>query len=196
MIGIRKKLKGYYQKVEIRKLLENSDLLLGKELSTLLSQSDAVLEDFGDALIPCDIILKGYKGRLRSIEKDCTSDIKEYQKYLEELIKNAEKYKRNSRMDKIIKDPLMLSSNQRASAIGEIIAKKGFDNFIDDFKREVINIRNQFAHAVLDIDKNGREFFRNKSEGITFDDELCKKIRIDINKHKENLDRLVEYLKS
>ena len=110
--------------------------------------------------------------------------------------KNAEKYKRNSRMDKIIKDPLMLSSNQRASAIGEIIAKKGFDNFIDDFKREVINIRNQFAHAVLDIDKNGREFFRNKSEGITFDDELCKKIRIDINKHKENLDRLVEYLKA
>ena len=90
MIGIRKKLKGYYQKVEIRKLLENSDLLLGKELSTLLSQSDAVLEDFGDALIPCDIILKGYKGRLRSIEKDCTSDIKEYQKYLEELIKAIE----------------------------------------------------------------------------------------------------------
>ena len=108
---------------------------------------------------------------------------------------NSEKYKRNKRVDKIIKDPLMLSSAQRANAIGAIIKKKGLDNFIDDFKNEVINIRNQFAHAILDVDTNGREFFRNKSEGITFDDKLCKKIRMDINKHKGNLDKLIEQLK-
>ena len=108
--------------------------------------------------------------------------------------KKAEKYKRNNRIDMVMKDPLMLSSNQRASAIGEIIEKKGLKNFISDFTEEIIKIRNQFAHAVLDIDKNGREFFRNKSEGITFDDNLCKKIRKDINKHKLNLDRLIEEL--
>ena len=67
-------------------------------------------------------------------------------------------------------------------------------SFINDFKAEIINIRNQFAHAVLDIDENGREFFRNKAEGITFDDELCKKIRSNINKHKINLDKLIEKL--
>ena len=106
----------------------------------------------------------------------------------------AGKYKTNKRLDKVIGDPLMLSASQRASAIGAIIDKKGFGNFIDDFKTEIINIRNQFAHSVLDIDENGREFFRNKSEGITFDDELCKKIRNDINKHKINLDELIEKL--
>jgi CheY-like chemotaxis protein len=109
--------------------------------------------------------------------------------------KHAEKFKKNGRMDKIIGDPLMLSSGQRADALNTLIEKKGFENFIADFKTEIINIRNQFAHAVLDIDENGREFFRNKSEGITFDDELCKKIRTDINKHKGNLDRLIEQLK-
>ncbi len=109
--------------------------------------------------------------------------------------KYAEKYKKNHRLDKVVGDPLMLSSSQRASAIGAIIEKHGFENFIDDFKSEIINIRNQFAHAVLDIDENGREFFRNKSEGITFNDEMCKKIRLDINKHKYNLDQLIEQLK-
>lgn len=115
--------------------------------------------------------------------------------FYSEKYKNAEKYKRNNRLDKVIGDPLMLSSSQRASAIGAIIDKNGFENFINDFKTEIIKTRNQFAHAVLDMDENGREFFRNKSEGITFDDGLCKKIRNDINKHKINLDKLIEQLK-
>lgn len=107
----------------------------------------------------------------------------------------AEKYKKNSRIDKVVGDPLMLSSSQRASAIGAILDKHGFKNFIDEFNTEIIKIRNQFAHAVLDIDENGREFFRNKTDGVTFDDKMCKKIRLDINKHKENLDQMIEQLK-
>jgi len=107
----------------------------------------------------------------------------------------ATSYKNSSRLDKVVRDPLMLSASQRASVLGAIIDKKGFENFISEYKAEIINIRNQFAHAVLDIDENGREFFRNKAEGITFDDELCKKIRNDINKHKINLDKLIEELK-
>jgi CheY-like chemotaxis protein len=113
---------------------------------------------------------------------------------------HAEKHKKCSalkdkgKIDKVINDPLLLSSAQRASALGEIITKSGFENFIEDFKKEIIRVRNQFAHAVLDQDENGREFFRNKSEGVTFDDELCKKIRMDINKHKLNLEHLIEQL--
>lgn len=109
--------------------------------------------------------------------------------------KKSSKYKEKGNIDKVISDPLLLSSAQRANAIGELLNKKELENFIDDFKKEIINIRNQFAHAVLDIDENGREFFRNKSEGVTFDDELCKSIRLNINKHKINLDGLIEQLK-
>lgn len=104
-------------------------------------------------------------------------------------------YKRKGKIDKIISDPLLLSSSQRANAIGELLNKKGIKNFMEDFKKEVIRVRNQFAHSVLDIDENGREFFRNKSEGTTFDSELCKKIRKDIVKHKWNLDLLIDQLK-
>ena len=32
--------------------------------------------------------------------------------------------------------------------------------------------------------------FRKKSEDITFDEELCKEIRVDIINHKGNLDEL------
>ncbi|MCC7466564.1 MAG: response regulator [Saprospiraceae bacterium] len=115
--------------------------------------------------------------------------------FYSEKHEKAEKYKSNSRLDKVIGDPLMLSASQRASALGAIIDKNGFENFISEFKAEIINIRNQFAHAVLDTDENGREFFRNKAEGITFNDALCKKIRSDINKHKINLDELIKKLK-
>jgi hypothetical protein len=115
--------------------------------------------------------------------------------FYSEKHKKAENYRSNNRLDKVIGDPLMLSASQRASALGAIIDKKGFKNFISEFKAEIINIRNQFAHAVIDTDENGREFFRNKAEGITFNDELCKKIRSDINKHKINLDELIKKLR-
>ena len=115
--------------------------------------------------------------------------------FFDQKYRKAEKYKNNNRIDKVVGDPLMLSSSQRASAIGSILDKYGFDNFIEEYKTEIINTRNQFAHAVLDIDENGREFFRNKADGITFDDNMCKKIRWDINKHKENLENLIVKLK-
>lgn len=109
--------------------------------------------------------------------------------------KKGTEFKEKGNISKVLGDPLLLSSAQRASALGEVIKKSGLENFIEDFKKDVIKIRNQFAHAVLDIDENGREFFRNKSDGITFNDDLCKKIRIDINKHKVNLDNLIEQMK-
>ena len=105
--------------------------------------------------------------------------------------KKSSEFKEKGKINKVIGDPLLLSSAQRANALGELLNKKGLDNFMEDFKTEIIKVRNQFAHAVLDIDENGREFFRNKSEGITFDDQLCKKIRLDIMKHKSNLDELL-----
>ncbi|WP_416867877.1 MAG: response regulator [Imperialibacter sp.] len=113
----------------------------------------------------------------------------------QEKLHKVESFKKKSRVDKVLSDPVMFSSHQRADAVGNILRLRGQEDFIADFKAEVINIRNQFAHAVLEIDENGREFFRNKAEGITFDDELCKKIRIDINKHRINLDRVIAQLK-
>lgn len=110
--------------------------------------------------------------------------------FYERKSKESSNYKKKSRFDKVVNDPLLLTSSQRASTLSKIIDKKGLENFIDDFKKEVIAIRNQFAHAVLEVDSDGREYFKNKSEDKTFDSEFCKQIRRNIIKHKGNLDQL------
>lgn len=102
----------------------------------------------------------------------------------------SEKSKKTNNINNILKDPLLLTSAQRANVLSEIINKKGFENFIIDFKKEVINVRNQFAHAVLENDGNGNEYFKNKKEDINFNAEYCKEIRKNITKHKKNLDEL------
>lgn len=114
--------------------------------------------------------------------------------FYERKFNDVTKFKKNERIDKVIKDPLLFSFSQRANTLSSIINQNGFDNFIDNFKDSVIKVRNQFAHAVLEIDAEGNEFFRNKSENIIFDDGLCKKIRENIIEHKNNLDKLKEQL--
>lgn len=125
-----------------------------------------------------------------------TEMLDEIVSFFERKFTESSKYKRNNRFDKVVNEPLLLSSSQRANTLSKIINKKGLDNFIDDFKREVITIRNQFAHAVLEVDLDGREYFKNKSNDQTFDSDFCKQIRRDIIKHKGNLDSLKATLNS
>ncbi|MDR0605471.1 MAG: hypothetical protein LBG80_14325 [Bacteroidales bacterium] len=108
-----------------------------------------------------------------------------------EKLEKSEKYKTNNSFDKVIKDPLLFSSSQRASAIEEIITGIGSGNFISDFKKEIIKVRNDFAHAVLVKDEEtGREYFKHGEDGLTFDETFCETIRKNIIKHKQNLDNL------
>lgn len=99
-----------------------------------------------------------------------------------------------NRIDKISKDPLMFTSSQRANVVKSIVEKIGEVDFVDDYKAEIINLRNQFAHATLKKNEYGVEYFESKSEQIIFDASLCKKIRININKHKGNIDSLEQRL--
>jgi len=102
----------------------------------------------------------------------------------------SSKSKKNNNINNILKDPVLLSSTQRANVLSSIIEIKGFSNFIDDFKNEVITVRNQFAHAVLKEKEDGTQYFENKKDGIEFNSEYCKKIRRDLIRHKESLDNL------
>jgi CheY-like chemotaxis protein len=110
--------------------------------------------------------------------------------FFERKFNDSSKFKKNNNINSVIKDPLLLSSAQRANVLSTIIDKKGFDNFIGDFKKDVISIRNQFAHAVLAVNEDGREYFKNKSGDRDFNSEFCKEIRQNIIKHKKNLDDL------
>ncbi|MDR2653729.1 MAG: response regulator [Mycoplasmataceae bacterium] len=117
--------------------------------------------------------------------------LKDLTRHHEEKLMESKKIQDNNRFDKIINDPLLFSSSQRASAIEAIINSIGIKNFINDFKEEIIKVRNDFAHAVLVKDlETGEEFFQNKNSRIAFNDEKCIAIRKNINKHKQNLDDL------
>lgn len=108
-----------------------------------------------------------------------------------EKAKKSNEYKEKNKIDKILKDPLLISSSQRAVAIKQILEDEGIENFIDDFKNEIIKMRNEFAHAkyVKDTEK-GIEYFQTKAGEITFDAELCKTIRVNLIKHKKNISNL------
>ncbi len=110
-------------------------------------------------------------------------------------LEDSQRFKKNDRIDKVLKDPLLISSSQRANAIEEIIKIIGLDNFIDDLKINIIKVRNDFAHAVYVKDKEtGREYFVDKQDGTDFNEEVCRSIRINIIKHKNNLDSLKQKL--
>lgn len=111
--------------------------------------------------------------------------------FYKEKLKKSEKYKQNNNFAKVISEPILFSSSQRASAIEEIINSIGEQNFINEFRTNIIKVRNDFAHAVFIKDqKTGREYFVDKKDGIDFNEEKCKEIRKNINIHKDNLDKL------
>lgn len=115
----------------------------------------------------------------------------------DEILKSAEeKYTRaKSRKAKdILKDNVLFNSSQKIYALGQILNIMKETDFSKDYSNEIILIRNQFAHSELMINDKGKEVFKVKGKELVFDDELCKKIRTDINKHKANLDRLIEKL--
>jgi CheY-like chemotaxis protein len=108
-----------------------------------------------------------------------------------EKLGKAERYKKTSNLEKVIGDPLAFSATQRANTLSNIINKEGFVNFIADYKKEILLVRNQFAHAILDEEK---QVFRTK-KGVEFNEDLCKKIRKDINTHIGNINSLSSQLK-
>lgn len=114
--------------------------------------------------------------------------------FFSEKLKKAEKSKTKNNISLIVKDPLILTSAQRANVLSKIIEKKGSENFIDDFKREIIQVRNRFAHSKLMEDESGRQFFMVKNEAIPFDENACRDIRKQILKHANNIAQLEKVL--
>jgi CheY-like chemotaxis protein len=111
--------------------------------------------------------------------------------FYKEKLEKSEKYKKNNNFGKVLSEPILFSSSQRASAIEEIADSIGITNFINEFRINIIKVRNEFAHAVFVKDeKTGREYFIDKKDGVDFNEDKCKDIRRNINIQKGNLDNL------
>lgn len=177
----------HYEKI-FRKAKELIELTVRKfqnivAMRGMIMHETSILDEF------CFELISGYLTKTDS-QKVKESIFDEIISFYKRKFEEVSKYKKNGRIDKVLSDPLLFSFSQRANTLKSIIEEINFDDFIDEFKQRVIKIRNQFAHSILEINEDGIEVFRNKSEDITFDEELCKQIRLDIINHKENLDSL------
>jgi CheY-like chemotaxis protein len=103
----------------------------------------------------------------------------------------VKKVKQNHNLKKLMKDNYLFSADYKIDALKKILFDLKTTDFTDDYKKEVNNIRNIFAHVILITDEQtGKRYFKARDNEINFDEELCKQIRKNIRKHKGNIDRL------
>jgi CheY-like chemotaxis protein len=118
---------------------------------------------------------------------------------LEELLKSKQNVvtgvKNGKNYTKLTKDNFLFSAEYKIESLKFILDKLSLFDFTDDYKKEVSNLRNKFAHAVLETDETGRQYFKGGEDGITFNEDLCRTIRKNINKHKKYIDDLESKLK-
>jgi CheY-like chemotaxis protein len=119
---------------------------------------------------------------------------------LEEMLKKKKEFvvnvQSNKNFKKLIKDTFLFSASYKIEALKYILGNLSLFDFTDDYRKEVINLRNKFAHVILETDETGRQYFKSGEDGITFDESLCRTLRKDINKHKKNIDDLENKLRT
>ncbi|MDR2409513.1 MAG: hypothetical protein LBE13_15580 [Bacteroidales bacterium] len=109
-----------------------------------------------------------------------------------EFVANVQK---NRNLKKLIKDTFLFSADYKIEALKNILGNLSSFDFTDDYRKEVINLRNKFAHVILEVDETGRQYFKSGEDGITFDESLCRSLRKNINKHKKHNDNLQNELR-
>jgi CheY-like chemotaxis protein len=105
----------------------------------------------------------------------------------------------SNKTNKILKDNVLFSASQKIFALGEILKLLDQEDFSKDYNNEINWYRNQFAHAEIFVNDEGKQHFKIRVDGqddeLIFNEELCKTIRQNIIKHKENLEKLKKTIK-
>jgi len=101
--------------------------------------------------------------------------------------------------EKLMNDTFVFSSVYKIQTLAKVLNDVELDDFSNQYKKDIIQTRNIFAHATLEIEKNEdgkivNKYFKNKNDDIVFDSKYCKKIRNDIRQHKTNLDNVSKKL--
>ena len=83
-----------------------------------------------------------------------------------------------------------IGSSHRLRAVIRNIEIQDLKDKLLLYTSEIGKFRDQFAHAQLKKDENGKEYFKVRGDDIKFDKEFCRDIRKKIIEHIENIDTL------
>lgn len=173
----------------VKKAKELVDLTI-KKFQDIIAMRGMVMSETSSLDVQKIEILESY------IDSKSTNELKNLHDNIFSKIKlsvdeKCKKYKRlvdkDDGLKKLMKDRVLFSSSRKIEALSFILQELEMDDFSEKYKDEIINPRNQFAHAKF-IEKNGDKFFEESK--VRLDSEYFKQVRINILKHKVNLNNL------
>lgn len=155
-----------------------------KKFQSIVAMRGMIMHETSSLDVEMENILQKIVDGSQAPEEVIATIKKKYIKSNEEFNKNIDKVNDTESILRTI------GASHRWRAIVRNLSDGEIKSIMADYEKEIILIRNKFAHAVLEKDENGREFFKHKEDGIDFNEEHCKAIRENIIKHKSNLEVL------
>jgi len=181
----------HYEKI-FRKAKELIELTVRKFQNIVAMRGMIMHETSSLDVEMIEIIKKSLKNDSINFEEVSVSIYDQLIELFTQKTEFVQECKRKKNFNQLTKDTFVYSAKYKILTLSKILEDLKIADFSIEYDSEINSIRNKFAHAVLEKDDNGREFFKHKEDGIDFNEELCKVIRENILKHKSNLDELKE----
>jgi len=177
----------------IENVIEHTQKLIDltiKKFQHIVSMRGMIMQETSSLDVEMELLLSKMIQKSDKPDEIIKTIIQKYTKGNEDFNENIK--------DLTIKDletvSFRIGASHRWRALKRNLPKGEIKTVLNDYDSEIISIRNKFAHAVLKTDKDGRDYFENKKEGIEFNNDFCNQIRKNIIKHKKNLESLNDLL--
>ena len=154
-----------------------------KKFQSIVAMRGMIMHETSSLDVEMENILQKIVDGSKAPEEVIATIKKKYIKSNEEFNKNIDK------VDDIESILRTIGASHRWRAIVRNLSDGEIKSIMADYEKEIILIRNKFAHAEL-IDDGERQYFRDRKNGLDFNEDFCKKVREDLLKHKGNIDSL------
>lgn len=154
-----------------------------KKFQNIVAMRGMIMHETSSLDVEMENILQKIVDGSEAPEEVIATIKKKYIKSNEEFNKNIDK------VDDIESILRTIGASHRWRAIVRNLSDGEIKSIMADYEKEIILIRNKFAHAEL-IDDGERQYFRDRKNGLDFNEDFCKKVREDLLKHKGNIDSL------
>ncbi|WP_298826992.1 hypothetical protein [uncultured Capnocytophaga sp.] len=184
--------KNHYQDV-IEKAISLIDLTIKKFENIVVMRGMIMQETSSLDTIIKNIVVKYLK----------TLDDNKKQTLLEDILfsieENAtEKYNKakSKKINDILKDNVLFSSDQKIKALGKILIELKFEDFSNGYSEDIILNRNKLAHAELIKNDQGKDCFKSKYNEIIFDEVFCLQIRKNLINYRKKIENIQSMIAS